>query len=132
MNNPQISFNMKKNNPQNLPQNLPQNIPRNTIQGDSIDVLPTDRNLISPEEAQIVENVFQVQQSAMERIASNSKDVIIVGFLYVVFSLPQLDELIRKFIPQVEQSPYILTAIKALMFMIAFFILNNWYLSRKD
>jgi hypothetical protein len=98
---------------------------------DVITSLPVDANPPSQDEVKILDVLFHKQKGTMEKIFSESKDVLIVGLLYILFSIPQIDSFIIKFIPSAETSIYILLSVKALIFMIAFFILKNWYLCRK-
>jgi hypothetical protein len=98
--------------------------------GDVIDTLPTDQSQPSHVEIQILDNLFKQTKTGANRILSNSKDVLLVGILYIIFSLPQLDPYIVKFIPSAS-SPYTMIFVKALGVMILYFIISNWYLCRK-
>ena len=102
------------------------------ILSDPIDSLPTDQTLPSHSEVQIVDALFKQKQSTMNKILSETKDVLFVGFLFIIFSLPQLDDLIRKLVPSASTSPYILLLIKTLAFMGIYFLVKNLYLVRKN
>lgn len=100
--------------------------------GDIISNLPTDKTPPTHGEIQLVDTLFRQKQNTIQHIFSGTKDVLIVGLLYVILSLPQLDPLIHKFIPVSSTSPYMLLLIKTLIFMITFFVLKNVYLVRKN
>lgn len=106
------------------------NNPSSQKNGDDINLLPVDENPPSHEEIEIVEKFFKQKMTTFQKIMSHTKDVLIVGILFILFSLTQIDDIIVKFIPS-AQSPYILLLIKAGFFMLVYFILKNWYLSRK-
>lgn len=97
---------------------------------DSIETLPTDKNAVSHSELQIVDSLFQ-QKPAFDAILSGTKEVLLAGFLFVLLSLPQADELIKKVFKSSTTSPYILLIIKAIVFMVLFFVIKNMYLVRK-
>jgi hypothetical protein len=103
----------------------------NNISGDIIDNLPTDQSAPSHNEIQLVDTLFQKQKTMLELIMTESKDVIVVGFLFLLFLLPQSDEIIKKFIHSANNSEYILMISKVLIFMLAYFILKNMYLVRR-
>lgn len=103
----------------------------NNISGDIIDNLPTDQTIPSHNELQLVDTLFQKQKTMLEIIMTESKDVIIVGFLFLLFLLPQTDEIIKKVVYSANNSEYILMISKVLLFMLAYFLLKNMYLVRR-
>jgi hypothetical protein len=100
--------------------------------GDDISALPVDNIPPPHDDLEIVDNLFPMQSLPMQIVASESKDAIIVGLLFIIFSLPPVDETIRKFLPVMEKAPYLLIFAKAFAFIILFWILKNFYLSRKQ
>ena len=100
------------------------------IAGDIIENLPSDYSVPSHNELRLVDSLFQKQQNTIEKIVHNSKDVIIIGLLFFIFSLPQIDGLIKKIVPITTSSSYILLGVKTLLFMFVYFLLNNFYLSK--
>ncbi len=99
--------------------------------GDNISTLPVDKIPPTHDDLEIVNNLFPMQSIPMQIVASESKDAVIVGLLFVMFSLPPVDDFIKKFLPVTEKAPYLLIFIKAFAFIILFWILKNFYLSRK-
>lgn len=98
---------------------------------DSIDSLQTDKNAITQSENQLLNSLF-VRKSMFETILGAAKEVVLAGILFVVFSLPQVDDLVKKYVPSTNNSVYLLTFAKAALFMIAFFVLKNMYLVRNN
>jgi hypothetical protein len=98
--------------------------------GDIIEQLPSDQTVPSHNEIRIIDTLFQQKKGVVDKILKNTKDILIIGVLFVIFSLPPVDELIKRFITITTTSNYILIGVKALLFMIFYFILNNFYLSR--
>jgi hypothetical protein len=98
---------------------------------DSIDTLPTDQNNPSHAEIQIVDSLFKQKHNTVQKLLGGTKDVLIVGFIFLLFSLPQFDDLVKKFIPTTEKSPYILVGVKAVLFAFVYFLVKNLNLVRK-
>jgi hypothetical protein len=101
-----------------------------TASGDSIDTLPTDQTVPSHNEIQMVENLFKQKQSTVQKLLSGAKEFVLLLLLFIVFSLPQLDSILRKIISMAE-SPYMLIAIKGVLFVVVYFLIKNLYLVRK-
>jgi len=99
-------------------------------EGDFIDVLPTDTTPLTVDEDKIFTNLFK-NQGKFEKFLNETKDVLLLGGLYVLFSLPYFDEYIFKFFPSAQNSVYILLFVKALFLMLTYFVLKNMYLVRK-
>lgn len=97
---------------------------------DTIDQLPYDQSPLTESEMRIADTLFKEEQNILNKFLSNSKDVMLVATLYIIFSLPQLDEVIVKFIPKVKTSNYIMIGVKTLIFSMLFFVMKNIYLVR--
>lgn len=115
---------------QAVPQAPPQPPPP-PQQGDSLAQLPTDTTSPTHNELEIVDTLFKKHSGEMNSIFEESKSSIIAGLLFIAFSLSQTDDLIRKFLPSVASSPYMLLAFKAAAFVALLWIINHYYLSRK-
>lgn len=103
---------------------------QNFNNGDLIDTLPQDDINVSIEEQKIADVLFKKQQTAFNKILNKTSDVILAGFIFVLFLLPQVDIILMKIFPSTSTSIYILGMIKTLMFMLLFFTLKNIYLVR--
>jgi hypothetical protein len=100
------------------------------MSGDSIDSLPTDQSVPSHNEIQVVESLFKQKHTTVQKLLSGAKDSVILLALYVVFSLPIVDSTISKFV-DTSQTPYLMIGVKAVLFVIAYFLITNMYLVRK-
>ena len=100
--------------------------------GDLIDQLPADTSVPSHNEIRIVDQLFQQKKGIFDKILTQTKDIVVLGGLFIIFSLPFVDSLITKFITAAGTSPYILIGIKALLFVLIYFIIKNLYLARKQ
>jgi hypothetical protein len=100
--------------------------------GDMIETLPSDQSVPSHNEIRLVNQLFQKKKGIFDKILLNTKDILIIGGLFVLFSLSQVDRLIKKVIPSADKSPYILLGIKTILFIIIYFIIKNIYLAKKS
>jgi hypothetical protein len=105
----------------------------NNRYSDDIENLPIDNSYVpSKNERDIVDSLFGVNKSKMNNIVSEMKDLFIIGILFILFSIKNTDELIGKAIPITQTSVYILLLVKTIAFMILFWIIKNFYLSRSN
>lgn len=98
-----------------------------TNSGDAVNSLPTDDSVPSEQEIQIADVLFKKQMSAMDKLFKSAKDAIVVGVFFIILSLPQVDELISRFMP-VNGSPIMLTLVKAVLMMILYFLYSRLFL----
>lgn len=105
--------------------------PIGDVYGDIITDLPDDQTTPSYNELKLVDTLFTKKKSVFDRILESTKDLLIMGIFFVIFSLPQIDEIIKKIIPITNKSFYILVGIKSVFFMLSYFIIKNLYLVRK-
>jgi hypothetical protein len=135
MNNIQYSTAENTNTSVALPINPQQQMPpiQNSpnSQMDYLDNLPTESITPSKLEQELSDKVFGKQLSLPKKFIKESKDMLILGLLFILFSLPQVDSLIKKFIPITNNLVYILIFVKAVFLMILYWILKHFYLSRK-
>jgi len=99
---------------------------------DIISNLPADRNKPTENEMHIVNTLFHQDSSMMDALANESKDSMIIGVLFVLLVLPQTDEMIKKYVPSAENSPYVLIGVKVAIIMAGFWCIKHFYLSRKQ
>ena len=98
--------------------------------GDLIGELPVDQTIPTHNELQIIDKLFVKQKTVFDKILLSSKDLLLMGLFFIIFSLPQVDSLIKRFIPITNTSAYILLLVKAFLFMLSYFIVSNLYLVR--
>ena len=98
---------------------------------DFISKLPTDKINPSPEEFNIVNTLFEENVKPKSNFVYNLKTSIVVGVLFVIFSLNYLDEFIFKIVPNLRDiTPYILLIIKVILIIIIFFLIKTFLLKQ--
>lgn len=93
--------------------------------GDFIPQLPISKTPPTPNELRIVDNLFKSEET-LKIVFKEFKDAILIGVLFIIFSLPQIDTLIQKFAPViVSGSAYFMFSFKALVFVIVYYFIKN-------
>ena len=100
--------------------------------GDPISQLPVDNTPVNESENQILDTIFGKHRKTIDVIINDSKDAILVSIIFMIFSLDQVDGFIKKFLPIIGDSEYILLLVKGLMAGFVFWIVKYFYLSRKS
>ena len=103
----------------------------NNENGDLIENLPYDSNMPSHDEIIMVDNIFKQKKTTIDKILSSSKDMIVLAALFILLSVPFVDNLVTKLIPSTQTSKYVLVAVKALLFVVLYFFIYNFYLIKK-
>lgn len=99
---------------------------------DPIDSLPVDKGeILNTNDMQIVNVLFGKDKGTIEKFLDGTKDVLIIGIFFAIFSSPQVETLIVKFFPSCSTSPYILIFVKTILFMLLYFVFKNMYLVKK-
>lgn len=100
---------------------------------DLIKDLPTDKVQPSTDELQMMDILFKNTNSpGMNNLFKEIKDSLIIGILFILFSIPQIDTLFNKFIPITQTSSYILIFIKAIFIMALYWLIRHFYLAKKN
>lgn len=99
--------------------------------GDIISDLPADETQPSHNEIRIVNALFKEHNNTLTAILKEGQDAILVALLFIILSFPQIDDMIKRFLPVTEKSEYFLIGFKALIIMILFWIVKHYYLARK-
>ena len=98
---------------------------------DMIDQLPVDKTPPSYNEIRIVDTLFKYHSTTMNSVFKECKDSLLIGILFVTFSLPHVDATISRVWPITETSPYMMILAKAVIIMALFWLVKHFYLSRK-
>lgn len=101
------------------------------MSGDYIEKLPLDDSKPSAEQMKLVNNIFKENYSTMDKLASEFREGMVIAILFVIFSLPQMDDIIRKFVPSADNT-MILTGIKAVIVVLLFYFIKNYHLSKRS
>jgi hypothetical protein len=99
---------------------------------DILDDLPTNKNQPSHNEIKIVDTLFKKHTTSISNITKEFKDSIVFGILFILFSLPQVDELFKKYISVTNSSVYMLILVKAIFFIVALWIIKNYNLLKNN
>jgi len=99
--------------------------------GDPITQLPTDKTQPSVGEAQIINSLFEKNYTTMEIIFEELKDSVVFAILFIIISLPQIDQLIHSALPITKNSLYFMIAFKAVLIVSLHWLIKHYYLSRK-
>lgn len=98
---------------------------------DEIYKLPTVKTPPTENELHLVNTLFKEHRNTMSTIFDEAKESILIGSLFVLFNLKQIDNILQRFIPITITSPYILVLIKSLFIMLIYWVIKYFYLSRK-
>lgn len=98
---------------------------------DPIVQLPADQTQPSHNEIRLVESLFKENKSTIDVIAGESKDIVLIACLFILFSLPQVSTMMEKFVPIMVNSIYISVLIRAVCVVVLYWLIKNFYLSRK-
>jgi hypothetical protein len=98
---------------------------------DSINSLPVNQIQPSHNELKIVNTLFEQHGKSINKIVSEAKGAVLVGVLFILFSLTQIDDLVMRIIPMASTSPYTLLFIKSGLMMSVYWLIKNFWLSRQ-
>ncbi len=98
---------------------------------DILEQLPVDKINPTPEEMNIMNTLFTQHKKEVNVIFSELKDCLVIAILFILFSLPQVDDLLKKFIPITRTSFYILLLIKVSIIIVLYWFIKHFYLARK-
>lgn len=99
--------------------------------GDVISTLKTDKTEPSEKEKVIVDHLFRQNQSFVAKCFLDFKEVFLVIIISVLVNMPFTSNLLNKVSPIFENSVYIGIGVKALVVGVIFWLVNNFYLSKK-
>ena len=100
--------------------------------GDLVQNLPTDLSVPNHNEMIMVDTLFKQKKGTIDKILYHSKDMIILAVLFMLLSIPLADDLVNSLLPSTKTSKYILVFIKALLFVLLYFFIYNFYLIKKE
>lgn len=98
---------------------------------DLLESLPTDQNPLNHYETQFINSLFKKENHYdIKNIAFELKESIAGGVLFIILSIPYIDDLVKRFIPSTTNSLLILLFIKGIIFIALFWIITNYALAR--
>lgn len=102
-----------------------------SFRGDLINTLPTDSIDPAVDQIRLVNSIFEEHTTTLQKLSKEFKDGVVIAILFVIFSLPLVDDLIKKVVPSTTSSSISLMIIKALVVVIVYYFVKNIHLSRK-
>lgn len=99
--------------------------------GDDINKLPVDKLEPSAPEIQVINTLFEKNKSTINKIFEEGKDLIILGIIFILISLPKCDEIIKRFMP-IANNNHFLILIKAVIIMVVYWVVKFSYLSKNN
>lgn len=102
------------------------------LDGDSINELPMNKDSTNAKELHIINSLFdEPNKTILQSMMVDIKDTVLIAILFILFSLPQIDDIILNLIPQPSKSIYILLIIKSLLIASTWWFIKYFYLSRQ-
>jgi len=99
--------------------------------GDLIEQLPTDQNDITHQEKYILDSLFSKNINILSKVMSEFKMALVAGLLFFIFTFSFIDSIIKKLFKITENSTIMLIIIKVILFMVVFYVITNFAISRK-
>jgi hypothetical protein len=99
---------------------------------DIIDQLPVDNQLPTHDEINLINTIFKKEKTNIEKILEEFKSVILIGILYILLSLNYIDNFIKSVLPITLKYPYIIILLKAVVLMLIVWVINNYWLLKKN
>lgn len=103
----------------------------NVANGDLIETLPIAKQSHTEEQLKVANMIFKEDPSTISVIGRELKDGIIISILFIIFSSVQVDELIKRAIPN-SNNMFVLLGVKCIAVVILFYIFKNFHFSRKN
>ena len=97
---------------------------------DLISKLPTDESDIIENELQILDMIFKENPISFKSIFKEIYSSLIVGILFIIFSLPFINNVIEYVLP-IANNNYFLIGIKSLSVMFLFWFIKHFNYSRQ-
>ena len=100
---------------------------------DVIANLPIDKSIPTESELMILNTIFKDKEktSVVKSVMNEAYEPFLVGILFVILSIPKLDEFITSNIQITQNSLYFLLLFKMFIIMILFWIVKHFHLCRK-
>jgi len=105
----------------------------NNFNYDMIANLPIDKSIPTESELMMLNTLFKEKEkkSVVRSVVNEAYEPFFVGILFVLLSIPQLDDLIKKNIQITQNSIYFLLLFKMFIIMILFWIIKHFHLCKK-
>lgn len=98
------------------------------IESDIIEQLPVDNQIPTHDEINLINTIFKKEKTNIQKILEEFKSVFIIGILYILLSFTAIDNFIKNYIPFSHNYPLIIVIIKAIIFTVLVWVINNYWL----
>lgn len=98
---------------------------------DIIEQLPVDQSLPTHDEINLINTIFKKEKTNIQKILNEFKDVLFVGIIFIVLSIPYTENMIKSIVPMTYNYTYLTLIIKALIFIVLFWLIKNFWLIQK-
>jgi hypothetical protein len=100
--------------------------------GDELRKLPTNTDRIDPSHIEILDKIFgQEQVSNMKVICNSNIEIVYAGVIFFLLNLTVVEDMIKRFYRNAENS-LVMTIVKTILFVVLFFLVNNWAFAKRD
>ena len=103
----------------------------NMTDADIIEQLPVDQSLPTHDEINLINTIFKKEKTNIQKILNEFKDVLFVGIIFIVLSIPYTENMIKSIVPMTYNYTYLTLIIKALIFIVLFWLIKNFWLIQK-
>jgi len=98
---------------------------------DLIEDLPTNAQKPSEADNAMINMLFNDKSEASKNVRNEISDLMIMLILFIIFSIPAIDTFICNNVSIVNKSKYMLILIKGILFVLSFWVIKNFWLTRK-
>ena len=100
---------------------------------DVIANLPIDKSIPTESELMMLNTLFKDKEkkSIVRSVVNEAYEPFLVGILFVLLSIPQLDEFIKTHIQITQNSLYFLLLFKMFVIMVLFWFIKYFHLCKK-
>lgn len=98
---------------------------------DIIEQLPVDQSLPTHDEINLINTIFKKEKNNIQKILNEFKDVLFVGIIFMILCSSYTNNLIQSLIPLTYNYSYLTDIIKALIFVILYWVTKNFWLIQK-
>jgi hypothetical protein len=91
---------------------------------DTIEKLPVEETTPNQEQLALAMSIFDYEKE-MNCVLSEFKESVIIVILFIIFSLPQLDEMLKKYIPPLKNQVF-LVGFKCTCVIFLYYMFKNY------
>jgi hypothetical protein len=89
--------------------------------------LQVDESKNTEDELNIINNIFKEKKDVKVCVMDQLQNILLIGVLFFIFSLPQIDIIFKRILQKLDNSFYIILILKTILFMIFYYIIKNLF-----